>query len=187
MVGIIFLVIMIVILIGLISEIVKKTREVRASFRNTFGGGEAKTREDATRIITETSKNKVVPEWAIADAATELVKYNIGESQLDNQNQLMRNLMDLGYTIVDVPKDMFITCGTSKEAAERIIKGYLGKLNTKYYKQKMELTDKDNKLINRCKSAYYLGVTECTVEEAKETVEYLVDQWKVDVEDGKIV
>ena len=186
MVGIIFLVIMILILISVISKVVKKTREVRASFRNTFGGGEEKTREDATRMIMENSKNKVVPEWAIADAATELVKYNIGESQLDNQNQLMRNLMDLGYTIVDVPKDMFITCGTSKEAAESIIKGHLGKLNAKHYKQKMELTDKDKKLIDRCKSAYYLGVTECAFEDAKEAVEYLVDQWKVDVEDGKI-
>ena len=186
MFDIIVIVIILLILVGLISKLVKKTREVRASFRNTFGGGEEKTREDATRIMTDASKNKVVPEWAIADAATELVKYNIGESQLDNQNQLMRNLLDLGYTIVDVPKDMAITRGTSKDAAQSIIKGYLSKLNAKHYKQKMELTEKDKKLIDRCKSAYYLGVTECTVEEAKEAVEYLVDQWKVDVEDGKI-
>lgn len=73
-----------------------------------------------------------------------------------------------------------------KDEAESIIKGYLGKLNVRHYKQKMELTDKDNKLIQWCKAAYYIGVTECTLEEAKETVEYLVDQWKVDVEDGNI-
>lgn len=114
MVGIVFLVIMILILIGVISKLVKKTREVRASFRNTFGGGEDKTREDATRIIMESSKNKVVPRWAIEDAATELLKYNIGESQLANENQLTENLMDLGYSFVDVPKDMFIKCGTKK-------------------------------------------------------------------------
>lgn len=182
----IILAIMILILFGLISKLVKKTREVRASFRNTFGGGEEATRDNANRIMTDASKGKVIPEWAVADAATELVKYNIGESQLDNQNQLVRNLLDLGYTVVDLPKDMAISRGTSKETALSIIKGHLSKLNAKHYKQKMEFTDKDKKLIDQCKSAYYLGVTECTVEEAKEAVDYLVDQWKVDVEDGKI-
>lgn len=88
----IILAILILILIGLISKLVKKTREVRASFRDTFGGGADQTRENATNMVIDNSKGKVVPQWAVSDAAKELTKYNLADSQLDAENQL--NMVD---------------------------------------------------------------------------------------------
>lgn len=182
----IVLVILIVILIGVIGKLVKKTREVRASFRETFGGGADQTRENATNMVIDNSKDKVVPQWAIADAARELTKYNLADSQMDAENQLTRNLLDLNYTILDIPKDMMIGKNLSKEQAERGIKNLLQKLNAKYYKDKGQLSSKDEKYVDNCRASYFFAVESSSIQEAAAAVNYMVDEWKVDVEDGKI-
>lgn len=179
-------VILVLILIGMISIIVKKVKQVRASFRERFGGGEEKTREDATKIMSDASKDNCIPSWAIEDAAEELYKYNLGENPRNNQAILRENLRNEGFKIYDLPKEMVIPRNTSKEEAGEIIKGYLRKLNVRYYKEHNDLKDKDKTLVDRCMNAYYFSVNSCTAVEATEAVAYLVDQWKADVEDGKI-
>ena len=183
---VIVVIILLLLFIGIVSKIIKKTREVRASFRETFGGGEDQTRENASKIMTDASKGKFIPRWAVEDAAKELVKYNLGEGQYENEQQLTENLRNMGFRVFDLSKDMAIPSGTSKDAALEIIRGYLSRLNAKYYKKKMELSEKDNALIDECMNAYFFGVAESTCEEARDEVQYLVDQWKVDVEDGNI-
>lgn len=179
----IILVILILILIGLISKLVKKTREVRASFRDTFGGGADQTRENATNMVINNSKGEVVPQWAISDAAKELAKYNLADSQLDAENQLTRNLMDLGYSIIGIPRDMMIGKNLSKESAQNGIKLILQKMNAKYYKEKGQLSPKDEKNVDNCKAAYFFAVDSASMQDAVSAVDYMVDEWKVDVED----
>lgn len=180
------IVVLILLFLGVLSRVIQRTREIRSSFRDSFGGGEAQTRENAARIMTEAGKGQFIPKWAVEDAAKELVKYNIGEGQYENEMQLTAALKDRGLRVFDLSKDLAIPRGTSRDAALSIIKGYLGRLNARYYKKKMELSEKDREFIGECMNAYFFGVTESTCEEASNEVDYLVDQWKVDVEDGKI-
>ena len=185
--SIIIFVIIVLIVIGLISKFVKKTREVRASFRDTFGGGREETLNNATNKLSNNMKDRMVPEWALDEAAKELTKYNLADSLSEAQVKLMEILRNENVQIADLPKDMAIPAHTSKEAATQIVSGYIKRLNAKNYKAGKGFTNNDQKLIRQSKYAYFFAVDEASFNDAVDAVDYLVDQWKVDVEDGKIV
>ena len=182
----IIFIIIVLILIGLISKLIKKTREVRASFRDTFGGGSKQTAENALNLVNDNMKDGLVPEWAIDEAARELTKYNLAESITDAKVKLLSILKDQNLRMVALSSDMIISQHMDADTAKRIITDRLVKLNAKNYKAGKGFTDKENSLIRQCKYSYFFAVDGATLKDAEDAVEYLVDQWKVDVEDGKI-
>ena len=174
------------ILIIVISKLIKKTREVRESFRDTFGGGRDQTIENATNMLLSHAKGAYVPEWAVTDAARELTKYNVTESQLDAENILRKFLRDHNTTTIDIPKDMTLTSHQSAESVKATVRIMLEKLNAKHYKEKGGFSSKDLKYIENCKTAYFFAVDGVSMQEAAAAVDYLVDEWKAKYDDVKL-